>query len=327
MFLQMGAMQSSLKDKAAHIIKKLSSRMNLPIEKYKDVVIAFAIKVCQNPVEESSNELTNLVEVIKELYRQSFFDRNDIIKVLFFLSKYVKLVKNGDIALVQFVEGFESFFTPRNLSQNARKRINKIGDSLKVIIKCEEVTQDTKRNLTEVLKVLHVTDNLNTIVMKDKSVSESFKTFVQKIEDEEEIDGEVLLENHEMEVEYFLAFAVKDVGNAVKFAKLLPSLFHNDPCSAYLFRELMISTSGSNFLRQHSEETAKNFTEIETQATNRFIAELLFKGYVTDAQAQTTLNVINAKPYKSELTTSCLALMLKVLAANKTNSGANTEIK
>lgn len=308
-YLEMSLIYPSYQHLIVNIIQELPKRLKFPSLQYKEIVIVQLIRTWVFNLNEAL-DATIFANVAKELFDKSFFDGQDVIKILFFLSKYLKVVEQAAKALSNFVKAFETFFHPQKLSPNRKKEIVKIGRFLSDVIKDENVSETTKNFLKNALEIM----NLKIVESEaEEEISESFKLLVKKIQNREPTDGEILLRNHEKEVKFFVEAAMTDVESAIKFAKVLPSLFHNDPCGAYLFYDLVSLTMERKFFEQHSEGLRSKFSKTEVRTTNRFIAELFYNTYLHASNFRGLNYQIDNKSSMCALTKDCVALLLIVL--------------
>lgn len=284
----------SKKDKIALIIMKIPSVVNFSTDQFKEFVIIQMVRVCVYLIDDICQH-SNLAKLLKKLVEESFFARNVVIKALLFLAKYMKLMKNIDRAILSFAEEFKNFFDAQTLTENDLKKVKEVENVLKKFLRNEKFSQEVKENFMKVFAILRVSGDVNEITTEVEEISESFKILIQMIKnDEQGINKSVSLKHHELEVKFFLKFALKNIESACKFAKVVPLLFHNDPCGAYLFKELLMASVEASFLAHHHKDTKGNFTEAEVSLHHKFMIELVFHGYLPERQMHSILDQVES---------------------------------
>ena len=284
----------------------------LPFEMYIKFLVAHSIRAMIFGVAKHGDP-ENLVALLRDFHDQSFIGDEEVLQILYFLSKYLNTSECSALpVLVTFVESFKSVFL-RCFEADEKEKLIRVGMTIKSEMEKKDAQSSTIMSLKQVLKSLNIERDLITAKIDNEKVSDAFKSFVQKILNGEIVGDEIPLQNYEAEVEYFLKYALENVENAVTFANRLPSLFHADPCSAYLFRTLLVTNVSTRLLKQHNTATREDFTENESKATCRFIVELLCSNYWSQDEIEKSMLMIHKKFKESERSVGCVALLLIII--------------
>lgn len=152
----------------------------------------------------------------------------------------------------------------------------------------------------------------------DGGIHESFKRMIQLVRNGAQMtreESQIVIRNFNREANFFVENAVKDSKNAGNFGFALECLGLHRLTE---FKEEIISICSSNFMRQHAVETRNEFSREEILATARFIAELLFQGFMLRSTVETMIGLIRYAKNPSQESIGCrnllqLAVMSKIM--------------
>jgi hypothetical protein len=262
----------SISREIAVFICELQEHINMPFDVYKKFVIAHALRTMFSSNPKADPDREGVVIAIKTMYDIDFLESDDIMTILYFLSKCLFHDKKLANALVRF-------------SMELRHVLSYSIDGTKIVeVKTamsnamKNVDAETKKSLQNVLQIFSW-DSIECQATGNQLVSEAFKAMIQKTLNDEMIDEEVQLINHEVELEYFLKFALKSTANAIKFAKVLPTLFHSDPSGGYFFRYQLLHVLASKFEKLHMNTPRPSSSETEKKSISRLVCELACRNY------------------------------------------------
>lgn len=138
----------------AEVLMNIPDRMNPPFNDMLRMAYTVNLKKWINIkfTQAVEDHTGMLLDIVKELHSQAYFDRLEIVDLMDGVACYVKSRPYMLQNLLMFVEAFRGIFAPKKISRASRSKLMEIAKVLRDLLEAEDATEETREAVKKNLR-------------------------------------------------------------------------------------------------------------------------------------------------------------------------------